>query len=67
MAHNDDPDLLYGVPAIASCLKMTERQVYHLVAKSELPTFKIGSKVCARRSSLREWLAEKEAAAKKGA
>lgn len=58
---NADPDLLYGVPAIADCLKMRERQIYHLVQKGEIPTFKIGGKVCARKSSLMSWLAAKEA------
>ncbi len=53
------PDLLYGVPAIASFLGLTDAQVYHL-ARGKLPTFKIGGKVCARRSSLSDWLAEQE-------
>lgn len=66
MGIEDSADLLYGVPAMAGYLKMSERQVYHLVAKKALPTFKIGGKVCARKSSLNTWLAEQEAAATTG-
>ncbi len=57
-------DLLYGVPAIAEHLQMTEPQVYHLHAKGEIPTFKVGGKVCARRSALAKHFAKLEAAAR---
>ena len=58
---NDDAGLLlYGAPAIARFLGLTERQVRHRVADGELPTFKIGGTVCARRASLIEWLARRE-------
>lgn len=49
-------DLLYGVPAISSFLGLTEAVVYHLAKRSDFPTFKIGGKVCALRSGLRDWL-----------
>ena len=65
MEKADEADLLYGVPAIASHLNLTTRQVYHLIAKGELPAFKIGGKACARRSSLTAWLSECEANARK--
>jgi excisionase family DNA binding protein len=52
--------LLYGAPAIAKFLGLTERQVRHRVADGELPTFKIGGTVCARRASLVAWLAKRE-------
>jgi excisionase family DNA binding protein len=52
--------LLYGALAIAEFLGLTERQVRHRVADGELPTFKIGGTVCARRASLVEWLAKRE-------
>lgn len=58
-----ETDLLYGVPAIAAHLSMTQPQVYHLHTKGELPTFKIGGKVCARRSTLAKHFAAQEAAA----
>ncbi|KQM91877.1 MULTISPECIES: hypothetical protein [unclassified Sphingomonas] len=57
-------DLLYGVPAISEHLCMTQPQVYHLHNKGELPTFKIGGKVCARRSTLAKHFAAQEAAAR---
>lgn len=60
----DDGDLLYGVPAIAEHLGLRERVVYHLIQKGHMPTFKIGDRVCARRTSLAQWLADREAAAK---
>jgi hypothetical protein len=59
--------LLYGAPAIAQFLGLTERQVRHRVADGELPTFKIGGTVCARRASLVEWLAMREVEAQAGA
>jgi len=58
-----ETDLLYGVPAIASHLAMTAKQVYHLHDQGNLPTFKIGGKVCARRSTLAKHFAAQEAAA----
>ena len=67
-AQNDpQTDLLYGVPAIAAYLQMTQAQVYHLHNKGEIPTFKIGGKVCARRSTLARFFAEQEAAARRPA
>ena len=55
---NDAPsDLLYGVPAIAEYLNMTPRQVYHLT-ENGLPHFKIGARVCSRKTLLAKWLDE---------
>lgn len=53
-------DLLYGVPAIAEHMNLKPRQVYHLADKGGLPTFKVGGKTCARKSSLSTWLAKQE-------
>jgi excisionase family DNA binding protein len=52
--------LLYGAPAIAKFLGLTLRQVRHRVADGEIPTFKLGRIVCARRASLVAWLAKRE-------
>jgi excisionase family DNA binding protein len=57
----DDADLLYGVAPIAAHLNLNAAQVYHLVAEGRLPSFKIGGRVCARRSSIAAWLAKMEA------
>lgn len=63
-----DNDLLYGAPAIAAFLGLGERQARHLSDTGAIPTFKLpGNKIiCARRSTLSAWLAEREAKAAKG-
>lgn len=61
-----ESDLLYGVDAIASHLALTKRQALHLHEKGEIPTFKMGRTVCARRSTLAKHFASQEAAASEG-
>lgn len=61
---DDESDLLYGAKAIASFLRIRPRQAYHLLAQGTFPAFKVGGKVCARRSSLTAWLADCEAKAR---
>lgn len=51
-------DLLYGVEAIARHLGIRKRQAYSLHETRAIPTFKIGARVCARRSDLDAWLEE---------
>lgn len=56
-------DILRGAPAIAEELfgSAEDRwKVYNLVKHNRLPIFRMGSVVCARRSSLRDWIAEQE-------
>lgn len=66
MVSNASPvDLLYGLAAIGEHIGLTDRQVEHLVAKGELPTFKLASTVCARRSTLAKHSAAAERAAMK--
>lgn len=57
-----ESDLLYGVESIASHLALTKRQALHLHEKGEIPTFKMGRTVCARRSTLAKHFAAQEAA-----
>ena len=48
-------DLLHGAEKIAQFLygdRELRRKVYHLVATSNLPVFKLGSMICARKSVL---------------
>lgn len=59
-------DLLYGVAAIAGHLQLTRRTVYHLHDQGHLPTFKVGGKVCARRSTLERHFATIEKGAGNG-
>ncbi|HZH10569.1 MAG TPA: DNA-binding protein [Microvirga sp.] len=53
-------DLLHGMEAIAAFLGIKKRQAQHWADTTDMPTFKIGRTVCARRSSLKEWLAKRE-------
>ena len=58
-------DLLRGARDIAEFLfgtsdEKTRRSVYHLIETSRMPTFRLGSLVCARRSVLLHWIAEQE-------
>jgi len=66
MTNSDDAlaaDLLRGADALAQFLfgdKKERRKIYHLAATSNLPVFKIGSMICARKSILLNWIAEQE-------
>ena len=56
-------DLLRGAAAIAEFLfgsAKDRRKVFHLVETSRLPTFKLGSMICARKSVLMAWIEEQE-------
>ena len=56
-------DLLCGAEEIAAFLfgdAKHRRKVYHLAETSRLPVFRLGSKLCARRSVLLDWIAEQE-------
>ncbi|KTQ92682.1 hypothetical protein NS226_15330 [Aureimonas ureilytica] len=52
----DAADLLYGVSAIATYLGIRPRQAKHRLTTGEIPSFRIGENICARRSLLTEWL-----------
>jgi hypothetical protein len=54
------PELLHGVSAIAAHLGLNKRVIYHLASTTDMPTFRLGTVVCARRSSLDTWLIERE-------
>jgi hypothetical protein len=56
-------DLLRGAVEIAQYLygdPGRRRKVYHLAATSNLPIFKLGSMICARKSVLLEWIKNQE-------
>ena len=59
-------DLLRGAEQIARSLygdhelRRKTRQIYHLVATSNLPVFKLGSRICARKSVLLTWVKDQE-------
>ncbi|WP_099186229.1 MULTISPECIES: AlpA family transcriptional regulator [Sphingobium] len=45
-------DLLKGVPEIARYVGKTERATYHLIYNNQIPHFKIGGRIHARKSEL---------------
>ena len=56
-------DILRGAEELAQFLfgsRDQRRKVYHLSATSNLPVFKLGSMICARKSVLLKWIAEQE-------
>jgi len=57
-----DVDLLYGLEAIGAHLGLSSRQAEHLVSRGDLPTFKMGRVVCARKSELDTHFAQASAA-----
>jgi excisionase family DNA binding protein len=59
--------LLYGAREIVSELGLTPRQTYNLVERGNLPHFRSGRTIIARRDALAAWIKAKEAeAARKG-
>jgi hypothetical protein len=63
--HNTEfaKDLLRGAEEIAHFLygdRELRRKVYHLVATSNLPVFKLGSMICGRKSVLLKWVEDQE-------
>lgn len=57
-------DLLRGAGAIAEFMfgdRRKRRQVYHLAQAGQLPVFKLGATLCARRSTLVAWIEAQEA------
>lgn len=66
MEHTNDNlagDILRGADAIAAYLGFPRRAVYHAVSKGNLPHFRVGELVCARRSTLAAWIESQERAA----
>ena len=51
-----DPDLLYGIRAIGKVLGLSQYQTDHLIRAGRIPTFRLGSRWCSRRSVLKGWL-----------
>jgi excisionase family DNA binding protein len=53
-------DLLHGADQIAGFLGVTRRAVYHLAEKGKVPIFRMGAKLCARKTRLLAWIEEQE-------
>jgi hypothetical protein len=63
-------DLLEEAEAIAEFMfgdPNRKRAVYHLASKRKLPVFKLGNRLCARKSALLDWISSQELAATKRA
>jgi hypothetical protein len=60
--YNLADDVLRGAQEIADFLgkKANRRRVYHLKATSNLPTYKEGGMICARKSVLLAWIERQE-------
>lgn len=59
-------DILRGADKIAEFLfgdRAERRKVYHLAERSQLPVFRLGVVLCARKSVLLAWIAAQEARA----
>lgn len=57
-----ETDILTGHKAIARFLGLTPRQIAWHDEQGNIPTFKIGRTVCARKSTLLRWIDEQEQA-----
>ncbi len=56
-------DILHGADAVAEFLygdRKSRRKVYHLVENANLPVFRLGVNICARKSVLLEWIGRQE-------
>ena len=62
MDQSENSDLLQGYAEIGEHLRMTPNAAKHRVKSEAIPVFRMGRIVCARRSTLNAWLAEREAA-----
>jgi hypothetical protein len=61
----DDADLIGGGDRIAEFLfgaadERLRREVYHLAEHHDLPAFKIGNKLYARKTKLLDWIEARE-------
>jgi hypothetical protein len=62
IANNDNiaADVLRGADAIAAFLGLPRRAIYHSAAKGDLPVFRLGETILARKSTLLDWIASQE-------
>lgn len=53
-------DILYGVVAIAGFFGLSRGTAQRQIERGEIPHFRLGGIVCARRSTLLTWIEEQE-------
>ena len=61
MTDETRPDLLHGLQAIADETGLSYDQTHHAVRRGDIPTFRMGRIVCARRSAIAKHFAALEA------
>jgi hypothetical protein len=63
-------DILRGAGPIAAFVfgdPQERRKVYHLADRKQLPVVRLGAILCARKSTLLEWISQQERQALQGA
>lgn len=58
-------DLIEGADGLADFIfgnrsAKNRRKVYHLTEQNELPTFRLGAKICGRKSVILQWIQNRE-------
>jgi hypothetical protein len=56
-------DLIEGADALAEFIfggRKERRKVYYLAEKGELPLFRLGGKICGRKSVILQWISDQE-------
>ena len=53
-------DLLRGADDIAAFLGLAPRAVYHAASRNQIPHYRVGAIIFARRSTLLAWISEQE-------
>lgn len=56
-------EFIYGPSGSAKEAEAKRRKVFHQAARRELPSFKLGGILCARKSTILKWIEEREQAA----
>lgn len=53
-------DVLFGASQIADFLGCSVKRVYYLTALGRLPVFRLSSVICARKSTILQWIKSQE-------
>lgn len=60
LATHPADDLIFGAAGIARYLGRDRDQIYYAIRNGQLPVFKLGGQVCARKSTLLTWIERAE-------
>jgi len=67
MQINAEQDRVLTIREVADYLRVTEKTVYRLLAKQEIPAFKVGGSWRFRKIQIDNWIAAKEQKATRAA